>query len=60
MWFDGRTEETAIYERPSGEVEGSLSGPAIIEQYDSTIVIEPGWTGRQIAPGELVLERGEA
>ena len=60
VWFDGRTEETAIYERPSGEVEGSLSGPAIIEQYDSTIVIEPGWTGRQIAPGELVLERGEA
>ena len=32
-----------VYERARLPLEMSLSGPAIIEQYDSTLVLEPGW-----------------
>ena len=56
-WFDTQERTTPLYERPPGAVEGSLAGPAIIEQYDSTVVVEPGWTARQLASGELLLEK---
>jgi len=53
----GKWRAVQLYERPLGATEGSLQGPAIVEQYDSTVVIEPGWSGCQGALGELVIER---
>ena len=33
------------------------SGPLIIEEYDSTVVVPPGWTARRNTIGFIVLER---
>ena len=32
-------------------------GPLIIEEYDSTVVVPPGWTARRNTIGFIVLER---
>ncbi len=36
----------------------TVAGPAIVEQYDSTTVIEPGWQGTIDRFGNLVMSRG--
>ena len=35
----------------------TVTGPAVLEQPDATIVVEPGFAGRVDALGNLVLER---
>jgi len=37
--------------------EEPLPGPLIIEEYDSTTVVPPGWSARRGAHGFLYLER---
>ena len=56
-WFSGHEQATPLFVRPEGQVTDSLEGPAIVEQYDSTTVVDPGWIARQPAAGQLVLER---
>ena len=34
-----------------------FSGPALVQQSDTTTLVEPGWSGRVDAAGNLVLER---
>ena len=58
VWFSGERTTTPVFERPSTPVNDVVAGPAIIEQYDSTLVVEPGWRGRQ-PRGELILERSD-
>jgi N-methylhydantoinase A len=41
-WFDGTWHDTPIYRREQLGVGAELTGPAIVEQLDSTTVIEPG------------------
>jgi N-methylhydantoinase A len=38
----------------------TISGPAIINQMDTTTLVPPGWQARRIAAGALVLERTAA
>jgi N-methylhydantoinase A len=55
--FDGAWHETPVYARldlPAGHV---VPGPAILEQPDTTILVEPGLAARTDALGNLVLER---
>lgn len=40
--FDGAMQDCAIYQRERLDVGHEIAGPAIIEQYDCTIVLEPG------------------
>jgi N-methylhydantoinase A len=49
-----------VYERPAGAVRGTLAGPAIIEQYDSTLVVEDGWHAEALPSGHLALTRERA
>jgi N-methylhydantoinase A len=35
----------------------ALAGPAVIEQYDATTYVAPGWSARIDAISNLVLER---
>ncbi|MGH7125735.1 MAG: hydantoinase/oxoprolinase family protein [Stellaceae bacterium] len=44
-----------IYERTSLEPGARLAGPAIIEQSDTTTLIEPGWNASVAGNGSLVL-----
>jgi N-methylhydantoinase A len=45
-----------VYERDRLPVGANLNGPAIIEQFDATTVIPPGWTARTDRFRNLILE----
>lgn len=53
VWFGAgmgvgqvRPLPSAVHWRPSLPAGSIVAGPAILEQYDSTTVVPPGWTGR--------------
>jgi N-methylhydantoinase A/oxoprolinase/acetone carboxylase beta subunit len=47
--------DAAIYERAALTVGQTIDGPAIVEQADTTTLIEPGWHGMVAADGTLIL-----
>ncbi len=49
--------EATLYERDRLEVGSAITGPAIVEQFDATTVIPPGWRARVDAYRNLMLER---
>ena len=53
---DGETE-AAIYERALLSQTAQIEGPAIIEQSDTTTLVEPGWRGRLDRKENLVITR---
>jgi N-methylhydantoinase A len=48
----------AIYHRPAMPAGLTFSGPAIVEQDDTTTLVEPGWRGTILDNGNLMLTRG--
>ena len=46
VYFDGQWREAAVYDRAHLDVGEEITGPAIVEQTDSTTVLHPGMTGR--------------
>ncbi|MDE2575114.1 MAG: hydantoinase/oxoprolinase family protein [Rhodospirillales bacterium] len=56
VWFAG-WQTTPVYERLALPVGAVIAGPAILEQPDTTILIEPGMTGTVDRFGNLLLER---
>lgn len=42
VYFDGKWVETPIYERDQLSVGARISGPAIVEQDDTTVLLDPG------------------
>ena len=57
VWFDGGWTEAAVFARldlPAGSV---VAGPAILEQPDATIVVDPGLAARTDRFGNLIIER---
>jgi N-methylhydantoinase A/oxoprolinase/acetone carboxylase beta subunit len=48
----------AIYHRPAMPAGMSFAGPAIVEQDDTTTLVEPGWQGVVLDNGNLLLTRG--
>ena len=59
VWIDGGWCEVAIYERLVLPVDATIAGPAILEQPDATIFIEPDLTGRVDRFGNLIITRLE-
>jgi N-methylhydantoinase A len=57
IWVDGGWHEAAIYDRLTLPIDAEISGPAILEQPDTTILIEPGLFGRVDNFGNLVIAR---
>ncbi len=49
--------EAAVYDRSALKAGDTFSGPAIIEQDDTTTLLTPGWHCRVDTLGNLVLER---
>jgi N-methylhydantoinase A len=49
--------EAALYERDGLAVGAVVEGPAIVEQFDATTVIPPGWRGRVDRRRNLVMEK---
>lgn len=58
VWMAGAWHKTSIYPRMDLPVGAKVVGPAILEQSDTTILIEPGFVAQVDAFGNLVIERG--
>jgi len=52
---DGGLVDAAIYDRAGLKPGDRIDGPAIVEQTDTTTLIEPGWRATVDAGGSLVL-----
>ena len=48
----------AIHDRALLPMDGTVAGPAILEQADTTTLILPGWKGTVIAGGNIVIQPG--
>ena len=57
VWFAGGWRDTAVWSRRDLPVGAIIEGPAILEQSDATIVVEPGLQGRVDRLGNIILER---
>uniref|UniRef100_UPI002FCE6615 hydantoinase/oxoprolinase family protein n=1 Tax=Haladaptatus sp. CMSO5 TaxID=3120514 RepID=UPI002FCE6615 len=59
--FEGETDAAPVpvYDGEVIPVDGTLSGPAIIEEPTTTIVVNPEWTARLDAAGVYELTRAE-
>jgi N-methylhydantoinase A len=55
IWFGG-WQQAAVYDRLGLPVGAEIVGPAVLEQADATILIEPGQVGRVDRFGNLILE----
>jgi N-methylhydantoinase A len=59
MWVGGTTEEVSVRLRDSVGAEAE-AGPLLLDEYDTTVVVPPGWSVRRhSATGTVVLEREE-
>jgi N-methylhydantoinase A len=56
IWVGG-WHEAAVYDRLALPVGARIEGPAVLEQPDATILIEPGLSGRVDRFGNLIIER---
>ncbi len=50
--------QAAIYHRAAMQAGLTFAGPAIVEQDDTTTLVEPGWRGTVLENGNLLLTRG--
>ena len=57
--FGTAWHDTAIYDRLALPVGSQITGPAILEQPDTTVLIEPGLTGRVDKFGNTIITRSE-
>lgn len=57
VWFDGAWLDTPVYDRTRLPAAVHFAGPTVIEEGGATTIVPPGWRGRVLAHGELLLER---
>ena len=55
IWHDGAQHEATLYERLDLPVGARIVGPAILEQPDTTIFIDPGLAGKVDAFGNIII-----
>ncbi|MDT2023122.1 hydantoinase/oxoprolinase family protein, partial [Methylocella sp. CPCC 101449] len=56
VYVDGRWHDATIYARHQLPVGAVVSGPAILEQQDTTIFVEPDLQARVDALGNIIIE----
>jgi N-methylhydantoinase A len=57
VYFNGRTQETAIVDRAVLALGDVVEGPAIIEEPTATTIVPDAWRAKAIAGGHLALTR---
>ena len=55
VFFGDRRHDTPVYARE--RLSGAISGPAVIEEFGSTLPIHPGFTARVDELGNVVVAR---
>lgn len=58
VYFDRQWHNTAIYDRLALPVGSVIQGPAILEQPDTTVLLEPGLSGQVDEFGNTIIEKG--
>ena len=56
---DGKQVRTPVYDGDRLGAGATVTGPAIIEEVTTTIVLEPGWSARLDASGSYLIKRRE-
>ncbi len=59
-YFDGSWIDTPVYWRDHMPINFTLKGSAIIEQMDTTVLIEPGDIATSDADGNIIIQIGDA
>ena len=59
LWFSGAWHETPVFARLDLPVGAVIDGPAVLEQPDATILVEPGLSARVDGLGNTRLEAAE-
>lgn len=54
-WFDGRAQNTGVFERTELRPGDRIVGPAIVCEASATTIIDPDWTAEMLPRGELLL-----
>jgi N-methylhydantoinase A len=57
VWFTGARDWIEVPLLAREQVRGSARGPFIVDEYDSTIVVPPGWAARLDDHANLLLDR---
>ena len=57
IWIAGEHVDTPVYQRDYLKTNIELAGPALIEQADTTIFIDPGLCGKTDRFGNLIIRR---
>jgi N-methylhydantoinase A len=57
LFWQGRWQVATVWERNALRRGVALSGPAIVQQADTTTLILPGWEGRPDEQGNLLISR---
>jgi len=58
IYFDGRTAtDSMVLQRAALATGAAFKGPAIVEQFDATTLVPPGWRAGVDRNGSLLLER---
>ena len=57
VWFGDGWRDVAVWSRRDLPAGAAITAPAILEQSDATIVVEPGLQGRVDQLGNVILER---
>ncbi|MCA0873003.1 hydantoinase/oxoprolinase family protein [Seohaeicola saemankumensis] len=60
VYFEGGWHDTPIYWRDHLPADFTITGPAIVQQMDTTVLIEPGDTAGGDADGNIIITIGEA
>ena len=55
--LNGTTMQATLYERARLDIGATIDGAAIVEQFDATTLIPPGWSGLVDGYGNLILAR---
>ena len=55
VWFEGQFLDTPRFNREALTAGNTFSGPALVAEKHSTIVIEPGWQAEMLTAGDLLL-----
>jgi N-methylhydantoinase A len=59
VYFDGNYHDTPIYDRTELAAGNEISGPAIVVEDDSTVVVQPAYTATVDPYANLEITRGE-
>ena len=57
VYFDGEFLNCPVFARLTLSEGDAIEGPAVVEEYDSTVVVAPGWHARVDNVGSLIMER---